>query len=144
MSRLSCDRNYHSEFKGIEKGFCLDTGTASPSILNEDVCLPSLTINQQKLLANINWMQDFADAYQVNLAPHGKTSMTPEIFRLQLQAGAWGLTVANSLQAHTAYNAGVSRIIMANQLVGKANCELVSALLLNTDVEFYCVIDSED
>ncbi len=144
MSRLNCDRNYHSRGEGFEKGFCLDTGTVLPSVLNEDVCLPSLTINRQKLLMNIKWMQDFADAYQVNLAPHGKTSMTPEIFRLQHQAGAWGLTVANPIQAHTAYSAGISRIIMANQLVGKANCELVSALLLNADVEFYCVIDSEE
>lgn len=128
----------------LEKGYCLETDYQYPNILREEVSLPCLVIDKQKLLNNINWMQSFADTYHVHLAPHGKTSMTPEIFKLQINAGAWGMTVANAMQASVAYASGASRIIMANQLIGKANFNLISQLIAQNDLEFYCVIDSID
>ena len=135
-------RNYQTGLTMYEKGFCLEPTKINPNLLNEEISLPALVIDKKKLLNNIDWMQTFANTYGVDLAPHGKTSMTPEIFKLQLEAGAWGLTVANAVQAHVAYQAGAQRIIMANQLIGKANIELISDLIASDDIEFYCVIDS--
>ncbi|SHE62712.1 amino acid deaminase [Vibrio gazogenes] len=137
-------RNYQTNSVIPEKGYCLETDNQYPNILREEVSLPALVMDKTKLLNNINWMQRFADTYHVHLAPHGKTSMTPEIFKLQINAGAWGMTVANAIQASAAYHSGVNRIIMANQLIGKANFDLISQLISQNDLEFCCVIDSID
>jgi D-serine dehydratase len=87
-------------------------------------------------------MQQFIRAYGVNLAPHGKTTMAPALFKRQLQTGAWGITLATAHQSRVAYDHGVRRVLMANQLVGKQNMEIVSHLLRDPEFEFYCLVDS--
>jgi D-serine dehydratase len=87
-------------------------------------------------------MQEFITAYGVKLAPHGKTTMTPKLFDLQLNAGAWGITLATAHQALVAYQHGVRRVLMANQLVGKQNMAIISKLLEDKEFEFFCLVDS--
>ncbi|PMH31304.1 amino acid deaminase [Vibrio lentus] len=111
-------------------------------LIDEDVSLPVAVIKQSALTNNLNWMQSFADHHQVKLSPHGKTSMTPDFFRQQLENGAWGITVATPAQAEIAAMAGAKRIIMANQLVGKTNMAIVEQLISEFDVDFYCCVDS--
>ena len=43
-------------------------------------------------------MQGQARRWGIDLAPHGKTTMSPQLFRRQLDAGAWGLTFATVTQ----------------------------------------------
>ncbi|MDN3629059.1 amino acid deaminase [Vibrio lentus] len=111
-------------------------------LIDEDVSLPVAVIKQSALTNNLNWMQSFADHHQVKLSPHGKTSMTPDFFRQQLENDAWGITVATPAQAEVAAMAGAKRIIMANQLVGKTNMAIVEQLISEFDVDFYCCVDS--
>ncbi|CAH7098811.1 D-serine deaminase [Vibrio chagasii] len=111
-------------------------------LVDEDISLPVAIIKQSALTNNLNWMQSFADHHQVKLSPHGKTSMTPDFFRQQLENGAWGITVATPAQAEIAAMAGAKRIIMANQLVGKTNMVIVEQLISEFDVDFYCCVDS--
>ena len=111
-------------------------------LVDEDISLPVAIIKQSALTNNLNWMQSFADHHQVKLSPHGKTSMTPNFFRQQLENGAWGITVATPAQAEVAAMAGAKRIIMANQLVGKTNMAIVEQLIREFDVDFYCCVDS--
>ena len=111
-------------------------------LVDEDISLPVAIIKQSALTNNLNWMQSFADHHQVKLSPHGKTSMTPDFFRQQLENGAWGITVATPAQAEVAAMAGAKRIIMANQLVGKTNMAIVEQLIREFDVDFYCCVDS--
>ncbi|MEZ9134719.1 amino acid deaminase [Vibrio sp. 10N.286.52.B1] len=111
-------------------------------LVDEDISLPVAIIKQSALTNNLNWMQSFADHHQVKLSPHGKTSMTPDFFRQQLENGAWGITVATPAQAEIAAMAGAKRIIMANQLVGKTNMAIVEQLISEFDVDFYCCVDS--
>ena len=111
-------------------------------LVDEDISLPVAIIKQSALTNNLNWMQSFADHHQVKLSPHGKTSMTPDFFRQQLENGAWGITVATPAQAEIAAMAGAKRIIMANQLVGKTNIAIVEQLIREFDVDFYCCVDS--
>ena len=112
------------------------------SILNEDVSLPVAVLRQSCLQHNLAWMRDFAAAYGLQLAPHGKTTMSPALFHQQLEAGAWGITLATAPQVQAAYAHGVRRVLMANQLVGKANMALIGTLLRDPDFSFYCVVDS--
>ncbi|WP_337883570.1 amino acid deaminase [Chromobacterium haemolyticum] len=114
------------------------------NILHEDACLPALVIKETALDGNIRWMQRFADAMGVSLAPHGKTTMTPAIFQRQLAAGAWGLGVATAFQAQTAMEAGAENVIIANQLLGRANMKLVASLLRPGRPSIYCCVDSLD
>ncbi|WP_214000891.1 amino acid deaminase [Arsukibacterium sp.] len=116
-----------------------EADNTEPTLFGHDICLPAALLKQPAVLHNIRWMQQFADASGVLLAPHGKTTMTPWLFQQQLAAGAWGLTVATAYQAQIAAEAGASRIILANQLVGNANMQIVAALLADSIEVFVCV-----
>ena len=120
-------------------------GAAQPgAVLVRDVSLPALVIHRDALEHNIVWMQDFVTRSGAVLAPHGKTSMAPALFRRQLEQGAWGLTLATAVQTCTAYAGGVRRVLMANQLVGRANMALIADLQADPAFEFYCMVDHPD
>lgn len=112
------------------------------NILREEVSLPCAVLYESRLNNNIQWMQQFADNAKVKLAPHGKTSMTPELFQAQQAQGAWAMTLATVPQVVTAAENGIKRIIMANQLVGKTHFEWILTMLRDTEVDFYCLVDS--
>jgi D-serine dehydratase len=112
------------------------------NLLHEDISLPSAVLYEDRLLHNLNWMQQFIAAYGVKLAPHGKTTMAPRLFDLQLQAGAWGITLATAHQTFVAYEHGVRRVLMANQLVGKENMAIIARLLRDSSFAYYCLVDS--
>jgi D-serine deaminase-like pyridoxal phosphate-dependent protein len=88
------------------------TGRAWPMPLAE-LPTPVLTLDQRALTHNIDTMSEWCRASGVDLAPHGKTTMAPAIWQQQLDAGAWGITVATAYQATVAREAGVERIILA-------------------------------
>ncbi len=113
-------------------------------ILNEEVSLPVAVLYQAKIKKNLNWMQSFANTSRVKLAPHGKTTMAPYLFKQQINAGAWAITLATTQQVIAAALQGIKRIILANQLVGKFNFKLISDLLKDPQMDFYCVVDSVD
>ncbi|MFC3092774.1 amino acid deaminase [Alteromonas sediminis] len=114
------------------------------NILDEDLVLPAAIILESKLNNNLGWMQAYSERKRVSLAPHGKTTMTPDLFHLQLDAGAWGITLATVEQVAAAYNHGIRRILLANQLIGKANMQLIDDLLDDPEFEFYCLLDSKE
>lgn len=122
----------------------LDYSALDWHLLREDLSLPCAVLYQEKLAHNLEWMQRFAAEYGVKLAPHGKTTMAPKLFAMQLQAGAWGITLATAQQTDAAYRHGVRRVLMANQLVGRQNMEMISVLLRDADFDFYCLVDSVD
>jgi D-serine dehydratase len=111
-------------------------------LLREDLSLPAAVLYEDKLAHNLQWMKEFVAAYGVKLAPHGKTTMAPKLFARQLQAGAWGITLATAHQTRVAYEHGVRRVLMANQLVGKQNMAIIARLLEDPGFEFFCLIDS--
>ncbi len=101
----------------------------SPHLLKGEVSLPAAIIRPWVLEGNLGWMQAFADKVGVKLAPHGKTTMCPEIFARQLRHGAWGMTLATAPQVAVAVEHGVRNVILANQLVGTRNMEIVAQSL---------------
>lgn len=112
------------------------------SLLREDLSLPSAILYQERLAHNLDWMRRFIAEYKLQLAPHGKTTMAPKLFEMQLQSGAWGITLATAHQTQVAQAHGVRRVLMANQLVGKQNMAIISQLLRDPGFEFYCLVDS--
>ncbi|MBP0944869.1 amino acid deaminase [Pseudomonas alliivorans] len=123
----------------------IDKGLARPGdSLVSDVSLPALVIHQPALDHNIRWMQTFVTNSGAELAPHGKTSMVPALFRRQIEEGAWGMTLATAVQTQAAYAHGVRRILMANQLVGQPNMALIAEMLADSTFEFHCMVDHPD
>ena len=114
------------------------------NLLSEDLCLPVAVLREDRILQNLEWMHRFITAYNVKLAPHGKTTMAPKLFELQVRNGAWGITLATAHQSFVAWQHGIHRVLMANQLVGKQNMALVSRMIEDSAFEYYCLIDSAD
>lgn len=150
--RRPAPANTHGPIAALSKGLgflesATDRDTISQlgwNLLREDLSLPTAVLYEDKLLHNLHWMQQFIAEYGVRLAPHGKTTMAPRLFDLQLQAGAWGITVATAQQARVAYEHGVRRVLMANQLIGKANMAIIAHMLRDANFEFYCLVDSAE
>ena len=114
------------------------------NLLAEDVSLPAAVLYEDRIEHNLKWMQAFVQEYGVKFAPHGKTTMAPQLFRRQLDAGAWGITLATAHQTQAAYHGGVRRVLLANQLVGRRNMTIIAGLLSDPDFEFFCLVDSAD
>jgi D-serine dehydratase len=114
------------------------------NLLREDLALPAAVLYEDKLANNLQWMQQFIAAYGLKLAPHGKTTMAPKLFARQLEAGAWGITLATPHQTRVAYEHGVRRVLMANQLVGKSNMAMIARLLEDVRFEYFCLVDSAE
>ena len=131
----------------IEKGlpfaasFSADRGDWN--VLREDLHFPVLVLRDSALSANIHGMSEWCWKNGFDLAPHGKTTMCPRIFERQMDAGAWGITVATVSQALVVLQAGIQLVLIANQVVGAGNLRsLACALNRYPDVEFYCLVDS--
>lgn len=134
-------------FKGIPGGTpplpVAEIATKGWNVLREDLPLPLAVIKQSALDHNSRWMQAFVALTGVKLAPHGKTTMAPQLFARQLADGAWGMTFATADQVRVARQFGVSRIILANQLIGRANIRYIfDELAHDPTFEFYCLVDS--
>jgi D-serine deaminase-like pyridoxal phosphate-dependent protein len=82
-----------------------------------DLPLPVLTLRLTALEHNIEAMAAWCSMRGAGLAPHGKTTMAPQLFARQLEADAWGITVATIQQARVAASVGVRRILIANQVL---------------------------
>ena len=115
------------------------------NLLNEDFMLPAMVVKKSHIINNAKWMQEYAKKAGVKLAPHGKTTMCPELFKIQIDEGAWGMTLANAFQVRVAHAHGINKILMANQLVGSQNIKVIlDELRSDAQLEFYCLIDNID
>ena len=106
-----------------------DIGAQGWNILAGDLPLPLAVIKRERLAHNLGWMQRHVEGHGIGLAPHGKTTMSTQLFAQQLAAGAWGLTFANVTQARIGLQAGARRIVIANQVVQPADLHGLAAML---------------
>ena len=86
-----------------------------------DLDTPALLLDLAKLERNIADMAAFAADEGIALRPHAKTHKTPQIAKMQLEAGAVGLTVAKLSEAEVFVEAGCGDILVAYPLVGERN-----------------------
>lgn len=85
-----------------------------------DFPTPLVTVSEAAVQHNLDTMAAWCAAAGVGLAPHGKTTMSRELWQRQLDAGAWGITVATPWQLSVALDWDVPRIMLANALVQPA------------------------
>ena len=94
-----------------------DTGRPAPPFYAE-VDTPALVLDRAKLQRNIRRMADFAAGGPAKLRPHAKTHKCVEIAKLQLDAGAIGITCAKVGEAEALADGGIADILIANQIIG--------------------------
>ncbi len=141
------DFRLNASFKGypITAASCLgsEIGQWGWNVLAGDLPLPLAVLRRGALAHNLAWMQRYVSERGVALAPHGKTTMSPELCAMQLEAGAWGLTFANAWQAQLGVVAGASRILIANQVLQPADLDALDALLAShAGLRVYFLVDS--
>jgi D-serine dehydratase len=120
-----------------------EVGGKNWNLLAEDLPLPVAILRHSALANNRRWMLEFVARTGVKLAPHGKTSMSPELFSMQLTDGAWAITLSTVQQVRVARHAGINRILLANEVVGPRDIDYILAELKNDPFfEFHCLVDS--
>ncbi len=93
-----------------------------------EVDTPALVLDKTKLLDNIRRMADFVSGGPAKLRPHAKTHKCVEIAKLQLDAGAVGITCAKVGEAEALADGGIPDILVANQIVGPLKIARLVAL----------------
>jgi D-serine dehydratase len=112
-------------------------------VLEGDLPLPLAVLKADVLAHNGAWMRRFLSLTGARLAPHGKTTMSPQLFQRQIADGAWAITLATAHQVAVAHRYGIRRVVLANQLVGRAAIDGVLGLLArDPGFDFYCLADS--
>lgn len=86
--------------------------------LREELPTPSLIVDRRVLTGNVDRMAQAIGELGVALRPHWKATKVVEIGRLQLDAGAVGLTAATAEEVTALLDAGVTSIFWAYPAVG--------------------------
>ncbi|OZM77530.1 hypothetical protein [Pseudonocardia sp. MH-G8] len=108
-----------------------------------DLLLPVVTLRESAVAHNIARMAAWCAERGVSLAPHGKTTMAPQLFERQLAAGAWAITAATIGQARLMRAFGVPRVLLANQVVDAPGLRWLAAeLRRDPGFTFLCLVDS--
>ncbi len=89
---------------------------------------PVAVVDGDVLERNVARMAATAEAAGVALRPHGKTHKSALVARMQLAAGARGLTAATLNEAEMFAEAGVEDLLLAHPPVGAAKLRRVAAL----------------
>ncbi|CAM4168752.1 alanine racemase [Lacicoccus alkaliphilus] len=97
---------------------------------------PALLIDHKILKRNLTSMQGYADRSGVNLRPHTKTHKMPRLAKMQLEAGAAGVTVAKVGEAEIMAEAGIDDIFIANQIIGRSKVERIRRLTGAVNISF--------
>lgn len=103
---------------------------------------PAVVVDLDLLERNIAEMARVAADAGVNLRPHIKTHKTPEIARMQLAAGAVGVTCAKVGEAEALVAAGLDDIFVCFPLVTERKIQRLAALARRAKVS--TIVDSPE
>ncbi len=118
------------------------TGVVPRVDLLNGVDTPALLLNFDGLRHNLRVMSEFFAKKEAKLRPHFKTHKCCRIAKMQMAAGAAGMTCAKVGEAEVLVAAGVRDILIANQVVGPLKTERLMKLL-DRDREVKVAVDGE-
>lgn len=120
-----------------------DLGSRGYNLLAGDIPLPACVLLREAISHNRAIMREFTQRMGVLLAPHGKSTMSPQLFAEQLDDGAWAMTAATPAHLFAYRSVNVPRILYANQLVDPiAIAFVLDELARDPAFEFLCLVDS--
>jgi D-serine deaminase-like pyridoxal phosphate-dependent protein len=146
LARLAEERVDH-RFKGLPPdadGLTVgELAAERRNLFTDGFTTPVLALSAERLEHNLRLMETYAARHHLAFAPHGKTSMAPQLFRRQIEHGAWGITLALPHQVRVARAFGIERVFLANELVDAAALRWISAELdADPSFRFICYVDS--
>ena len=92
-----------------------------------DLTTPALVLDVEILRSNIATMAEWTKAH-AKIRPHTKVHKCPEIARMQLAAGAIGLTTATVWEAAAMAQSGFDNILIANEVAGEEKLSLLASV----------------
>ncbi len=114
-----------------------------PSLFGPGFTLPLMILRESALQRNIEAMAAYCTAAGVLHAPHGKTTMAPQLIARQLAAGAWGVSAATLAQVQVFRAFGIPRVLLANELTDRPGIEwLAGELAADPGFDCYVYVDS--
>jgi D-serine deaminase-like pyridoxal phosphate-dependent protein len=146
LARLAEERVDH-RFKGLPPdadGLTVgELAAQRRNLFTDGFATPVLALSAERLEHNLALMETYATRHGLAFAPHGKTSMAPQLFQRQIEHGAWGITLAVPHQVRVARAFGIRRIFLANELVDPAALRWIAAeLAADPGFRFVCYVDS--
>jgi len=115
MGHSFSNKVIESNFKGFpidSYGKTLEAFLATkPNLFTSNFQFPIMVLKEKSLKNNIDQMASFCKSVGAELAPHVKTTMSPQIAQMQTDAGATALTIANFWQASIFISFGFKRLI---------------------------------
>jgi len=108
--------------------------------LKSKITTPALVLDKKKLEKNIKYMANFAKDNNIKLRPHVKTHKCPIIGKMQLEAGAIGITVAKVSEAEVFVKYGFNDILIANEIVSEE--KIINLLQLAKNNKITVAVDS--
>jgi D-serine deaminase-like pyridoxal phosphate-dependent protein len=115
----------------------------APNLFDDGAVGPVCVLRADALMHNLTTMAGWCRDRGVELAPHGKTHMAPQLFGRQLDAGACGITAATLSHVRTYRAFGVRDVVLANELVDGAGLRWLAAELdAHPDFRLVCWVDS--
>ncbi|WP_405950281.1 amino acid deaminase [Streptomyces prunicolor] len=146
LARLAGERVDH-RFKGLPPDAdgvtVAELSAQRRNLFTDGFTTPVLALSAERLDHNLRLMETYATRHGLAFAPHGKTSMAPQLFHRQLAHGAWGITLAVPHQVRVARQFGIDRIFLANELVDPSALKWISSELdTDEDFRFICYVDS--
>jgi len=104
---------------------------------------PVLALSAESVEHNLALLETYAERHGLAFAPHGKTSMAPQLFADQLKRGAWGITAAVPHQARVYRAYKIKSIFLANELVDPVALRwLAGEMSADPEFRFICYVDS--
>lgn len=104
----------------------------------QDLDTPCMIVDRAKMADNIKRYQAIANEAGIALRPHAKTHKTPQIARMQIEAGAVGVTVAKLGEAEVMADGGVRNIVIAYPVVGREKLERLVRLAERVELAVAC------
>lgn len=146
LARLAAERVDH-RFKGLPPdadGLTVgELAAQRRNLFTGGFATPVLALSAERLEHNLRLMETYAARHGLAFAPHGKTSMAPQLFHRQIEHGAWGITLAVPHQVRVARAFGTRRVFLANELVDAAALRWIAGELdADPDFRFVCYVDS--
>lgn len=123
--------------------------SAGHRLFDGSLTWPVLALREPALASNIATMAAFVERHGMLFAPHGKTSMIPELFARQINAGAWAITVATPQQAMVALRTGTPRVLIAHEVLDRPALQALLSVrdelrASGSPAEVLCFVDSQE
>ena len=136
--------------EGKFKGFPIDSYgktleqflATKPNLFTANFQFPIMVLKESAVKNNIAQMMSFCNSVNAQLAPHVKTTMSPQLAQMQVAAGARALTVANFWQGSIFLKYGFKNLIIANEVLDPTAIAEIAKINKQKQAEIIFYVDS--